>query len=327
MNLLDRIKSFKDKKVMIVGDIMIDHYIYGHVTRNSPDVSADKLAPVILVDRKDSTLGGAANVAANIASLGGTVRLYGIAGDDLHGKMLDQLCHDKGIIPMLQFSRGRLTTVKTRVIVSDDYRERIDEETRMPLAQAEIECILSRINPDLAEHDCVILSDYDKGTLSEELCKRIICRARELGKYVFVDPKPQNIDYFHRCTLVCPNKHEAEKISGIEYSLDNLRAMASRIKSRIGSDHIIITCSEDGMFCYTGPSDYHHTPTVAKDVVDISGAGDTALAGLALGMCAGLPPEDSAKIGNYAAGLVLAKQGTETVSNRELQDYVRSLCR
>ena len=317
--LVDRLKN---KRVLVIGDVMIDENIKGRTTRISPEAAI----PIVLVERKEWKLGGAANVVSNILSLGGQPVCIGVVGKDSMGRKINSLFKENGTECFLITDGSRPTTTKTRILSKSQggYHPiacRIDEENAGPIEGRIAERILKITKRVIDKIDCVILSDYNKGVLNNPLSSSLIQIANAEGKDVFVDPKPENVNYFKNCAVITPNKEEAEKISGIKYSVKNLEAIGKAILEKLEPKHVIITCGEDGMFIY-GSDGFEHVSTKAIDVNDVTGAGDTVIATLALSAAAGLTIEETTVLANYAAAIVIRKVGTATATQKELKESI-----
>jgi len=313
---IDRIVSrFKDVTVIVAGDIILDQFIWGKVSRISPEAPV----PVVEVQKETVLLGGAANVVNNILSLGGRSLICGVIGDDESGRKLLDILQAKAIssdgIIVWQDHR---TTVKTRVVA--DRRQqvvRFDLENNEQLNQK------LRERSHLGEVDSVILSDYGKGLLSEDLIRGINESAKGEGRMVVVDPKMDNFDYYKGITLVTPNKSEAEIASGIKIvDEESLKRAGEKLQDRFRSQAVLITRGEEGMTLFEKGEKAVNIPTVAKEVYDVTGAGDTVVGVITLARAAGASFTEAAKIANYAAGIVVGKVGTATVTPEELKEAI-----
>lgn len=306
-------------RILVVGDVMLDHYIWGDATRISPEAPV----PVVDIARDSWTAGGAANVALNIASLGARCTVAGYIGRDSSGEQLSSILHDKHI-ETLPTPGDAPTIVKTRVIVQRQQLCRLDREAppdAYAVTGTRIEALLKR---PLAQCDAVILSDYAKGILTDELVARVTTMARAAGKFIALDPKPKRNLKFQGLDLITPNKREALQLAGLEPAPHEpypAAAVCSRLHERFGSTHVVVTLGEDGMLLCTNGRIQKRIPTAAREVYDVSGAGDTALAALVLALTAGASLETAAHFANAAAGVVVGKLGTATVTPRELADY------
>jgi len=319
-SILDKIKK---KRILVVGDIFLDKFTLGRIERVNPEQPS---APLVKVSREAYTLGGAANVANNIVSLGSDCILQGVLGKDFSGRKIHQLCK-KNKIDLKKTYYKQPTITKQRIMAHGQQITRIDwGELFLKKIDEKIERkILSSIKEDIKKCDLVVLSDYDKILFRKNLSREIIKIATEFKKPVLVDPKPQNIDFFKGCTAISPNKKEAEEISGIRYSKNKkiLLEMGKKITEKTNSKFVIITCGGGGIFCYDlEKEDCLFIETKARKVADVVGAGDTFMAALSVGMACGLGIFNSAKFANYAAGNVVEKVGTATTTLKEVKDKI-----
>ena len=305
------------RRVLVVGDVMADHYIWGRVERISPEAPI----PVVQVSREDVKLGGAANVACNIAALGGRAVLAGVVGADAMAGTLKGILTGKSIDASgLIADPGRPTIEKTRVIAHSQQVVRVDRESPDPLDGAVQEALLKSCLRQVEECDAVLFSDYAKGTLGTALAAALTRRARELGKVVAADPKPANMDWFSGVGIVTPNLAEASSASGIRIKDDASAQEAARILlQRLGSDAVLVTRGEQGMTLLRSKGGVTHIPTRAREVFDVTGAGDTVIATLTLALAAGMPVDEACFLANAAAGIVVAEVGVAVVSPAQLQ--------
>ncbi|MEO7272196.1 MAG: D-glycero-beta-D-manno-heptose-7-phosphate kinase [Vicinamibacterales bacterium] len=313
--LLDRIAG---RSILVVGDVMLDHFVYGRVTRISPEAPV----PVVQFERDEFRLGGAANVAANIVALGGRAAAIGIVGADAEGtrlvEELQRLTVDaSGIVP----DPARCTTRKLRVVTTRNQQvARVDYESDAEITGALEAAIAARIVAQIATADAVLISDYLKGVVSRAVARTCIDAATRRGIPVLVDPKVPHIDYYTGATVVTPNHHEAEAVTHMRIrTSDEAREGALRVRERTGCQSVLITRGEHGMWLLA-PEGEAELAAEAREVSDVTGAGDTVIAALALGLAAGAPLADAARLANRAAGVVVAKFGPATVSALELRD-------
>lgn len=314
------LKKIARLRILVVGDVMLDHYIWGDATRISPEAPV----PVVDIARDSWTAGGAANVALNIASLGAKCAVAGFIGQDEAGEKLTAILHEKKITTLATPGDGP-TIVKTRVLVQHQQLCRLDREappTAYAFPAAQADALLAK---EIAACDAVIMSDYAKGILSDALVARVTKLARAAGKFVALDPKPKRRLAFHGLDLITPNKRESLQLAGIEPA-PHTRFPAAEVCARLheiyGTKHLVITLGEDGMLLSSDGKILKTIPTAAREVFDVSGAGDTSLAGLVLALAAGASLETAALFANAAAGVVVGKLGTATVTPKELLDYV-----
>jgi len=315
--LLEIINKFKNKKVGVVGDVLLDSYLFGKVERVNPDRPG---YPLLRVERQEHRLGGAGNVATNLASLGANVVLFGVIGDDLYGNVFIKRCR-RLRIKFMHVIEGK-TLLKQRRIESThgDYlgREDFGEASLGKLTEKAEKIILKAIAREQPE--ILILSDYNKKIFRGGLGKRIIQWARSKNISVVVDPKPSNIESFRGATLVRPNLKEAKEIAGKEYFDKDIKDITKKVKEVVDSKYVIVTSGAEGMVIYDGGFD--HIATEAKELTDITGAGDTVIAALALSLLSGADLNEAAQIANKAAGIVVNKQGTATIRLDELLDSI-----
>jgi D-glycero-beta-D-manno-heptose-7-phosphate kinase len=314
------LKKVSRLRILVIGDVMLDHYIWGDATRISPEAPV----PVVDIARDTWTAGGAANVALNIASLGAQCAVAGFIGRDEHGAKLKEILHAHKIATVPTPGTAA-TIVKTRVLVQHQQLCRLDREDapdayRINGAQAE--ALLKR---EISACDAIILSDYAKGILTNDIIAAVTKLARAAGKLVALDPKPKRRLAFHGLELITPNKREAVQLAGMEWNPHApfpAAAVCARLNELYATKYVVITLGEDGMLLSSGGKIISTIPTAAREVYDVSGAGDTALAGLVLALAAGAKLEDAAHFANAAAGVVVGKLGTATVTPQELIDYV-----
>jgi rfaE bifunctional protein kinase chain/domain len=307
-------------RILVVGDVMLDHYIWGDATRISPEAPV----PVVDIARDSWTAGGAANVALNIASLGASCTVAGYFGRDEAGVKLSTILHGKRIATV-ETPGAAPTIVKTRVLVQHQQLCRLDREappTAYHIPLSRLDALLAQ---PLADCDAVILSDYAKGILTDEVVTRVTKLARAAGKFIALDPKPKRRLSFHGLDLITPNKRESLLLAGIEPAPHAKFAAAdvcARLHELYATRHLVVTLGEDGMLLSSGGKILKTIPTAAREVYDVSGAGDTSLAALVLALCAGADLETSAHFANAAAGVVVGKLGTATVTPAELRAYL-----
>jgi D-beta-D-heptose 7-phosphate kinase/D-beta-D-heptose 1-phosphate adenosyltransferase len=308
--------AIRELKILVIGDLMLDHYIWGDVHRISPEAPV----PIVNVSRESHTAGGAANVALNLASLGVAARVAGTLGEDAAGNKLLGLLGAAGVDTSLCLTAPpRPTIVKTRVIVRNQQLCRIDHEAAASLYSIEASpALLSAIEAS----DAIIVSDYAKGVISQSTLNAILDHAKQHGKTIAIDPKPSSHLKFEGASLITPNRHEALELAGLAeprigepYPLDQV---CRHIQQRHSPELLIITLGADGMaICRDGKVE-QTLPTRARQVFDVSGAGDTVIATLTAALTSGLSAEDAAKLANLAAGVVVSRLGTATVTPEDL---------
>ena len=313
------IRRFNRARVLVVGDIIVDHFIWGKVDRISPEAPV----PVVNVTCETVLLGGAANVVNNINSLGGRSLIAGVVGRDLDGRRLVRMLEEKGIpTEGVMIDRRRPTTIKTRVIAHNQQVVRFDREDRTTVGEGIVKRICGYIKDVIESIDLVIISDYSKGLVTRELVEMICTLASRYHKVVAVDPKVEHFDYYRGVTVVTPNTLEASRLSGIEIRDDETLGRAARILlERLGLKAVLITRGEHGMSLFEDTTEVH-IPTVAREVFDVSGAGDTVIGVFSLAIAAGADFKEAALLANFAAGVVVGKLGTATVSPQELMEAI-----
>ncbi len=308
------LNRFSGKTVLVVGDLMLDEFIWGKVRRISPE------APVPVVEVLDETyrLGGSGNVAANIRALDGTPIPVGVAGGDSAAERVAELMTQHGIAASALVRANRPTTLKTRIIAHNQQVVRTDRESRKPLTPQLNGELAAAFLKHLPTANAIIVSDYDKGVVNRDLLSAILPKAKEAGIPVFLDPKVHHADYYRPITLITPNQREAELLTGM--AIDGERTLeeaGQALLRKFECEYALITRGEEGMSLFNG-SESHHLPTFAREVFDVTGAGDTVIATLALARAGGATMEESAVLANHAAGIVVGKVGTATVSRSEL---------
>ena len=308
------IRGFKDRNILVIGDLILDHYIWGRVNRISPEAPV----PVVEVTREEFLLGGAANVAHNIVSLGGKASVIGIDGQDIAGEALMNILRQKGVNCDGIFTENRPTTVKTRVIAHNQQVVRFDREDRKYVDGKILKGVLGYINSVLLQYDAIILSDYQKGMISSELIRDIVKKAKPRGMFIAVDPKVGHFDFYKGVSLITPNVMEASSGSNIEIRDDRtlLRAGKSLMK-KLSCKAVLITRGEQGMSLFE-KNKVTHIPTVARKVYDVTGAGDTVISAFTLARASGADMEEAAVIANHAAGIVVAEVGTAVATPEQL---------
>lgn len=296
-------------RVLVAGDIMLDRYWFGEVDRISPEAPV----PVVHVARREDRLGGAANVARNVASLGGLVTLVGVTGADEAGACIGRLAVEAGVHADLVTDPAHPTTLKMRVLGRQQQLLRIDfEQSPTPAALDGLDAAVAR---HLGNHDVMVLSDYAKGSLDR--VASLIAQARAHNVPVLVDPKGDDYSRYRGATLITPNRSEMQQAVGRWKSEDDLAERAQRLRTSLQFEALLVTLSEQGMTLFTDAGS-EHVDAQAHEVFDVSGAGDTVLATLALMRAAGLSWADAMRWANRAGGIVVGKLGTSTVSAAEL---------
>lgn len=311
--------SLVGRCVLVLGDVMLDTFVYGQCARISPEAPI----PVVRIDHEDVMLGGAGNVARNVAALGGKAVLIGLANDDAAGAALRARIAEEPSIEADLVADGRPTTHKTRFIAAQQQMMRVDAERTHPADPA---VLLAAFERQLARADAVVLSDYAKGVLSPALLRAAIDRARGAGKPVIADPKSTDVARYDGVTLMTPNAGEATAATGIECDGDDgdvARGAAVLLDRMPGSSAVLITRGPRGMTLAERGQPARHLPALAREVFDVSGAGDTVIATLALAIAAGLSLGDATELANVAAGMAVTKPGTAVVTADELSHELR----
>jgi D-beta-D-heptose 7-phosphate kinase/D-beta-D-heptose 1-phosphate adenosyltransferase len=317
------LSGFKDSRVLVLGDLMLDHFLWGTVTRISPE------APVPVVEVGDETirLGGAANVARNIRTLRATPVLVGLVGDDQHGQPLVQAIRNEGIdIKDIVVDPGRSTTVKTRVVAHSQQVVRADREDTRDVRGKAFQEILARIKEEIDGVQAVIISDYGKGVITADVLRRVLKLASQKGKFLAVDPKESHFDLYQGVSLITPNQKEAGQAYGKAIvDAASLREVGRGMLQRLQLEALLITRGEEGMALFEGKGGLTHFPTMAQEVYDVTGAGDTVVGSFVVARTAGASLKEAALIANHAAGIAVAGVGTTAVTFAELAHDLRRL--
>lgn len=304
-----------DRTALVIGDLMLDRYLIGDVERISPEAPV----PVVLLQHENERAGGAANVAANLSRLGIRTTMVGIVGDDADGRALQDILQELGIDSAIVTSRQRPTITKTRILGGHQQMMRLDRESRQAFTDEEASALMRQVLQAIAGKPAVIiLSDYAKGVLSAELCQTVIAQARSFGIPVLVDPKGRDYSKYRGATGLTPNKKEISEVCGVDTShIDTLLQTAAELKNELSLDFLAVTRGEEGISLLREAEPLHF-PAQAKQVFDVSGAGDTVIATLAAGLAHGLNHRQAFELANIAAGIVVGKVGTVPVSREEL---------
>jgi len=329
--LTEILGAFSRSKILVIGDLMLDEFLWGKVTRISPEAPV----PVLDIQRRAAYPGGAANVARNLASLGAQAGLAGIIGHDGPGHYLLQLLKDKNIgADCIRSTPLRPTTHKTRVcaitrqlhdhLEIEDQQQivRVDNESSAPIDPESKQWLFDRLRVEIRAHDAVIIEDYAKGLIDQELVTLVISEAKAHGKIVAIDPNPNNPFDWSGGTVLKPNRREAFLAAGLPYA-ENEEAVLKAgtvLQKKHAVRHLLITMGEAGMLLLEQGQKPYHTPTRAQNVFDVSGAGDTAIAAFTLALAAGANGIEAAEIANHAAGVVVGKLGTATLNVDELRE-------
>ncbi|HSE19769.1 MAG TPA: D-glycero-beta-D-manno-heptose-7-phosphate kinase [Pyrinomonadaceae bacterium] len=309
------LKSLPDRYVVVLGDVMLDEFVWGDVTRISPEAPV----PVVDVRRESVHLGGAANVLANLAALGARGAVVGVVGSDgpgerLQTKLRELGAQDGGLI----VDDSRCSTTKTRIIAHSQLVVRADRESRIPVTSKIEDQIIASLKEALKQADAFVVSDYDKGVVTPRILREILPVAYEQVP-VLIDPKLRNFNSYRPATLVTPNHLEALRMSDSEdHSDDGSHTAAKVIREKLGCDAVLITRGDRGMMLLEGDGGPVYVETAAREVYDVTGAGDTVIAALACGLATGATMLEAASFANRAAGIVVGKVGTATASAEEL---------
>jgi D-beta-D-heptose 7-phosphate kinase/D-beta-D-heptose 1-phosphate adenosyltransferase len=313
----------KKTKVLVVGDVMLDQFIWGTVSRISPEAPV----PVVEFRRESFMPGGAANVSRNLAHLGVPTEIFGTIGNDDSGRQLQSLLSEQNIgCSGLVKSAQRHTSVKTRIVAHQQQVVRIDRETRDHLDAALTRRLLKQLGPKLQGADALIIGDYGKGVVTQPMLDEIKALCRERGIWISLDPKPVHHLDLSRLSLITPNRKEAFELADLPdntrnadpFADKNLMQVVERLLEQPSPAILLVTLGELGMLlCQRGQKPFH-IPTIAKEVFDVSGAGDTVIASFTLAIAAGASPMEAAILSNYAAGIVVGKVGTATTTPEEL---------
>ncbi len=313
--LLEILEAFKEIKVAVIGDMMLDDYIIGSVDRISPEAPV----PVVNVKEERFVLGGAANVVNNLSTLGAKTFSFGVIGDDTNGDRLTNEFEDNSInIKGIVRSKDRPTIVKRRIIAHNQQLLRLDWEEKRDITEELEDQLLEKLRTHIDEIDAIILSDYDKGVLTPRVAKEIIKIANEKNKIVTVDPKPKNARNYIGATSMTPNRKEAMECLGLD-RVDDVEALGKKLKSELDLTNLLLTRSEEGMSLFE--DGISNIPTFAKEVYDVTGAGDTVISVFTLAAAAGASWHEAAKIANTAAGVVVGRMGTSTVTKDEIIEF------
>lgn len=309
------VEAFSGRRIAVVGDLILDEFVWGKVERISPEAPV----PVVEVVRESVHLGGAANVAANLAALGACPLLVGVVGaDEPARRLLEQLerlgIEARGVVT----DGGRNTTIKTRIIAHHQQVCRMDRENRAPFPESTFRRLEEAARRAIRESEAVIFSDYAKGVLAPAVTGPLLQLCRREGKFSAVDPKNSDFSLYRRASIVTPNLKEAERASGVLIQDgESLQAAGRRLLETAEADYLLVTRGEEGMTLFDR-KEVVHLPTTAREVFDVTGAGDTVVAVLALAVAAGASVPEAAALANHAAGVVVGKLGTAAATVEEL---------
>jgi len=318
---LEIISKFEKSKILVIGDVMVDQFVWGKVSRISPEAPV----PVVNVTSESLLLGGAANVVNNICSLEGKVLVCGVVGNDEMGNKLIGNLRDMGVDPDgIIIENNRPTTVKTRIIAHSQQVVRYDREDISEITLESMQKVILYLRKKLNGLDAVIISDYGKGVVSEQLIREVLRIVRDNEKIICVDPKVSKFSFYKGVTVITPNNNEASEASGIEIKdEETLLRVGEVLLNKLACKLLLITRGEEGMTLFEGNGDVTHIPTLAKEVYDVTGAGDTVISALTLGLTVGASLKEATVIANYAAGIVVGEIGTAAVTRGELIDAIK----
>ena len=314
--------SFSNLKIAVIGDVMLDRYWWGNVTRISPEAPV----PVVKLARTSVAAGGAANVAANIAGLGAAAILVGITGKDTEADILRGLVSENPLIDcrFIQLDR-RDTTVKTRIVAHNQHVVRLDQESTEPIKEIAAEAVITEISAAINQADAVIVSDYAKGLLTDDVLAAIFRLAQTDEKIVVVDPKSTDFTKYSEATVVTPNLKEAA--AAMQYPIDSaeiVEKLRYDIRLALGLRTLLITEGENGMTLLDGSDEPFHLAALAQDVFDVTGAGDTVIAAFSVAAASGMNFREAATLANIAAGIAVGHIGTTVVTRREIEHFINT---
>lgn len=317
--LLDYLKLFSKARILVIGDFMLDQFVWGSVNRISPEAPV----PVVNVQRESYMPGGALNVANNIRTLGGTVYPCGVVGRDLEGRMLVKTIRREGIeTGGVIYDASRRTTLKTRIIAHSQQVVRFDREKAEDISKEDRAAMMRFIRAAIEKTDVIIVEDYGKGVIQPVLLEELLKLARKHKKPVVVDPKEKHFSYYKGATAITPNRKEA--YGAIEHSEKlPMKEVGKKLLSKLSLEGVLMTLGEDGMALFEKDGSVTQIPTAAREVYDVSGAGDTVISVFSMALAVGAKMKDAARISNIAAGIVVGKLGTATVTPEELERALR----
>jgi D-beta-D-heptose 7-phosphate kinase/D-beta-D-heptose 1-phosphate adenosyltransferase len=317
--LKEAIRKFDSSRLLVAGDIMLDQFVWGDVSRISPEAPV----PVVEVQEETMLLGGAANVANNLRALGSPVSLGGVVGKDAMGQNLRELAASMGIDVTSVVDGIRPTTIKTRIIARGQQVVRVDRENNNSLNHSSIKALTKSFEILAPGIDGIIVSDYAKGVVSDIFMAELKKISDKRGIPLLVDPKPAHSHLYYGVTLLTPNRQEAEVMAGLEINdAKSLGQAAQKIQEKMGAKAVLITLGSQGMALWQKENGLFTVPTMAREVFDVTGAGDTVIATMALGIVNGLSFIEAAYLANIAAGIVVGKIGTATVAPEEIMEIL-----
>lgn len=320
-NILDVILRFENKRIAIIGDLMLDRYLWGSAIRISPEAPV----PVVDIDQESNRLGGSANVANNIITLGGIAYPIGLIGNDHNGNTILELMNsDKFVTDGIIKDPNLPTTVKTRVIANNQHVVRIDRENKHKISEKSYQLLFSFIEANIKTFDAIIFEDYNKGVITKELIKNVIDLAKKHNIPVTVDPKFDNFFEFKNVDVFKPNRKEAEEAIGQKIKSDeDLFMVMQSIQKKIGCDNLLLTRGEKGMALMEKNGEITLINTRARNIADVSGAGDTVISTLTMALVSGATPKEAAVISNFAAGIVCEEVGVVPIRKEILINKIQ----
>lgn len=317
LSIAGRLRDLEKGRVLVVGDVMLDTYLIGDAQRISPEAPV----PVVRIDHARHLLGGAGNVARNIVALGGQAAMVGLVGTDADGAHLESMLTEAHVEPHL-VPVQRPTTVKSRVMARNQQMIRLDWENSAPASAEEYRALLNVLMPLVPEYDVIVVSDYSKGLVTGCLLDDVRCLGgAKKGRKprVLVDPKPQHKAFYQGAYLLTPNAKETSEAAGLPVGTpEEILAAGRRLREELHAEHVLTTLGADGMALFSAEGPVWHVATAAQQVFDVTGAGDTVIATVALALSVGFPLLDACVLANYAAGVVVGKVGASTASRDEL---------
>ena len=321
-DLAQRVQDFARARILCVGDVTLDRYVYGTVERISPEAPI----PILAVVRETAMLGGAGNVVRNLAALKASCCFVSLIGEDPAGREVTHLIAAEPLVePNLLPEPGRVTTIKVRYVAGSQQLLRADRETVRPAKPHTESELVRRAADDLKHCQAVVLSDYGKGVLSDDVIGQVIAAARAQGRPVVVDPRGSDPKRYAGATVITPNRRELGELAGLRIGTpEQIRDAARVVMAKGGIEAVLVTLSQDGMALFTARGEEHHLRAEAREVYDVSGAGDTVVALLACGLASGLALVDAARLASVAAGIVVGKTGTAVVYPEELVFALRA---
>lgn len=315
------IPKFSSVKILVIGDLILDEFIWGEVSRISPEAPV----PVVWVKSESSMPGGAANVANNIASLGAKVHIAGVVGNDERAGILKKGLTERGInIDGVIVDDTRPTILKTRVVAHHQQVVRIDREKIEGIPTGAADKIIDYVKSIIDKMDAIIIEDYGKGVISTRLLKEVLGVAKKKKKIITVDPKEEHFSYYKGVTAITPNHHEAARAVGVKAEdKGGILKIGKSLLKKLNCEGVLVTLGENGMQLFQKNGAVTHIPTVAQEVFDVSGAGDTVISTFTLALALGIDMKDAAYVSNIAAGIVVGKVGIAVITQKELMERLK----